>query len=221
MGFDITIDLTKNLVLSRSDQHKLYWSALKGGVSKHGMHESIKAQLLAYAKKEQLSALVFIGKLYQAHPEKPLEYWMEKSSNYNQATSVINWLNNNFQSEKITPSSEQPESEKEKLNELFVIYEGMKENKEFDFNDLFEGEKEGGRFMKKLARFLTKDEFRTTKKFQIKGRNGARLARFIKKVHEQEKRGVLKTDKRYFEFLSSSVVDWSSPEFDLYKKLTN
>ena len=221
MGFDITIDLTKNLVLSRSDQHKLYWSALKGDVSKHGMHESIKAQLLEYAKKEQLSALVFIDKLCQAHPEKPFEYWLEKSSNYTQATSVINWLNGNLQSEKINPRSEQPEIQKEKLSELFAIYIGMREKKKLDFNNVFEGEKEGDRFMKKLASFLTTGESRTNKKFQIKGRNGARLARFIKKVHEKEKRGILKTDSKYLGFLRSSILDWSSPEFDLYSKLTN
>jgi len=86
------MNLTQNWILNVIEVENIYKKCLNGEISKSGMHESIKFQLLEYAKEQQFKGLDFINKLLLANPGTTFQFWTDKYSNYTDSQKIINWL---------------------------------------------------------------------------------------------------------------------------------
>jgi len=86
------MNLTQNWILNVIEVENIYKKCLNGEISKSGMHDSIKFQLLEYAKEQQFKGLDFINKLLLANPGTTFQFWTDKYSNYTDSQKIINWL---------------------------------------------------------------------------------------------------------------------------------
>lgn len=79
-----------------------YGEALEGCVSKNQLNESNHARLLKYAIYKRNKALSFINELLAVNPGATFDYLAGSSVDYQNAITVINWLNDQ------TPKQAQP-----------------------------------------------------------------------------------------------------------------
>lgn len=80
-----------------------YGEALEGCVSKNQLNESNHARLLKYAIYKRNKALSFINELLAVNPGATFDYLAGSSVDYQNAITVINWLNDQ------TPNQPQPQ----------------------------------------------------------------------------------------------------------------
>ena len=113
------MDLTKNWKLNRIEVENLYSDCLENLISKNGLHDSIKLQLIKYARDLNFKAINFINNLLLANSGTTFEYWTDKYSNYTDSQKIINWLTEPEITQQIqqinNPPPQQTETKTDKL----------------------------------------------------------------------------------------------------------
>jgi hypothetical protein len=113
------MDLTKNWKLNRIEVENLYRDCLENLISKNALHDSIKLQLIKYARDLNFKAINLINNLLLANSGTTFEYWTDKYSNYTDSQKIINWLTEPEITQQIqqinNPPPQQTETKTDKL----------------------------------------------------------------------------------------------------------
>lgn len=78
--------------INETEIRDLMRQALQGRIDKNDLTGTEKANILYFARQDKLKSLHLINELLIANPDKTFDYFIKRSSEFNEAQKLIDWL---------------------------------------------------------------------------------------------------------------------------------